>query len=102
MQVDANDDGFYALPLRATNAKIHSSKSPRVPMANYSIPLRTASVTDLYASVHEKVTGPSQIYMNEYYMVPSSRIPRTSASTAALHRVSGDIVPRCGLTRTST
>ena len=34
-------------------------------------------------------------------MVPPRRIPRTSASTAAL-RVSADIVPRRGLTGTST
>ena len=71
-------------------------------MANYSTPLRTASVTDLYASVRDKVTKPSQICMNEYYMVPPRRIPRISASTAALHRVSADMVPRSGLTRTST
>ena len=35
-------------------------------------------------------------------MVPLRRIPRTSASTAALHRVLADMVPRRCLTRTST
>ena len=58
--------------------------------------------TDLYASGRDKVTGPSQICMNEYYMVPLRRIPLTSASTAALHRVLADTVPRRGLTRSST
>ena len=80
----------------------YTPPTPLVPMANYSTPLRTASVTDLYASVRDKVTGPSQICMNEYYMVPPHSFPRTSASTAALHRVSADMVPRRGLTQTST
>ena len=80
----------------------YTPPTPLVPMANYSTPLRTASVTDLYASVRDKVTGPSQICMEEYYMVLPCRIPQTSASTAALHRVSADMVPRHGLTRTST
>ena len=80
----------------------YTPPTPLVPMANYSTPLRTASVTDLYASVRDKVTGPSQICMNEYYMAPPHRIPRTSASIAALHHVSADMVPRRGLTRSST
>ena len=46
--------------------------------------LRTPPRTDLYASGRDKVIGPSQICMNEYYMVPLRRIPRTSASALTL------------------
>ena len=77
MHDDDDDEAISSLPPPTPR---YTTRTPLVLMANYSISLRT----DLYASGRDKVIGPSQICMNEYYMVPLRRILRTSASTAAL------------------
>ena len=95
MHVDDDDEAISCLPPPTPR---YTTPTPLVPMANYSTSLRT----DLYASGRNKVTGPSQICMKEYFMVPLRHIPRTSASTAPLYRVSAEMVPRHGVTRSST
>lgn len=82
----------------------YTPPTPLVPTLNNSTPFRATSMTDMYATVEDKVPGHSsrsiEVMVDDHYMVPR-RFQRTSASTATLHRVSADVVPCRGLSRKS-